>query len=355
MNDVFAIQDEISQAIFEKLKLRLAIEKDQPLVKRCTENLEAYDLYLRGRYYAHRYTMEGLSNARECYERALALDPDYALAYVGLSFSYGASGWFGLISPREASEIGQKFTLRALDIDPGLVEAHCQMGIYCGTYELDWAKAEEEFKRATAINPASLEIADTFPIHFLIPNGRLEEALALVQSALERDPLSYQFHVYLGWVLLMLREYDRSLEAYRRAMDIERSNYLSYWGFGLVYILTGRIEKGIPMLEKARDLSGGIAVTVGSLGCAYALSGRKDEGRGLLEELLKAAEQRYVSPVSIAYIYLGLGETAKAFEWLDKAADSRDGPIFTIKAHPLYDVLRQDPRYHALLRKLRLE
>ena len=153
----------------------------------------------------------------------------------------------------------------------------------------------------------------------------------------------------------MLREYERSVESYRRAMDIEQSNYLSYWGFGLVYLFTGRLEEGIAMLERARDLSGGIAVTVGSLGCAYALSGRKDEGRGLLEELLQAAEQRYVSPASIAFIYLGLGETDNVFEWLDKAADSRDGPIFTLKVHPLYDALRQDSRYPALLRKLRLE
>ena len=354
MSDVFAIQDDISQAIAEQMRVHLVNPRSHKPAKRNVDNVEVYDLYLRGQYYAHRYTPEALKLAKELFERALALDPGYVRAYVGLSYFYGVSGWFGVSPPREVLPIAKRLAQRALDLDATLAQAHMLMAMGLALYDLNWDEAESEFRRAMEIDPVCTDVADNYCVHFLIPTGRLEEALATVEQALERDPLSAQLHMHRAGTLLMQRRNDEAIEGYRKALDIEPTHFMAHGGIGLAYLKKGMIGEYVAACEKMREFGAGISGTTGALGHAYAIAGRRREAQNLLEELLQSAAQRYVSPASIAFIYMGMGETDAAFEWLEKAVDERDGPIFGLKVNPLYDVLRSDPRYQVLLRKLRL-
>jgi serine/threonine-protein kinase len=353
MSDVFAIQDDISQAIAEQMRVHLVNPRSRP-VKRNVENIEAYDLYLRGQYYAHRYTPEALMLSKELFERALARDPNYARAYVGLSYFYGACGWFGVRAPREVLPIAKRFAQRALDLDVTLAEAHMLMAMCLALYDLNWNQAEPEFRKAMEIGPVSTDLAGNYSVHFLIPTGRLEEALATLEQALERDPLSAQLHMNRAATLLMQRRYDGAIACYRKALEIEPHHFMAYGGIGIAYFKKGMIGEYVAACEKMREFGAGIAGTIGALGRAYAIAGRRVEAQKLLDELLQSAAQRYVSPASIASIYLGLGEADAGFEWLEKAVDARDGLIFGLRVNPLYDDLRSDPRYDVLLRKLGL-
>jgi serine/threonine-protein kinase len=354
MSDVFAIQDDISQAIAQQMRVHLVTPRNRPLVKRNVENIEAYDLYLRGQYYAHRYTPEALMLSKELFERALALDPNYVRAYVGLSYFYGACGWFGVRAPREVLPIAKRLAQRALDLDVSAAEAHMLMAMCLALYDLNWDQAEPEFRKAMEIGPVSTDLAGNYSVHFLIPTGRLEEALATLEQALERDPLSAQLHMNRAATLLMQRSYDGAIECYRKALEMEPNHFMAHGGIGIAYFKKGMIGEYVAACEKMREFGAGIAGTIGSLGRAYAIAGRRLQAQKLLDELLQSAAQRYVSPASIASIYLGLGDADTGFEWLEKAVEARDGPIFGLRVNPLYDDLRSDPRYDVLLRKLGL-
>jgi serine/threonine-protein kinase len=354
LDDVFAIQDEIAAAIVEKLRVRLVGEADRALVRRHTDNIEAYDFYLKGQYYAHNYTPEALAKSKEYFERAVRQDPDYALAYAGLAFYYGALGWFGLQPPRRVGAVAEEAALKALSIDPDLAEAHALMGVLRGISDLDWAEAEREFRMALELKPASAEIADLYSVHYLVPTGAPDRAIPRLRRALERDPLSVQLQNDLAWSYMLDRQYEVAIREYEKAQRIEPSYYLTQWGLGLSYFMIGRHDEGLAAYERAVELAPGISLSTGVLASGYAIAGRREEAVRMLDQLLEASQSRYVSPVSIAFVFVGLGAHDQAFQWLERAIDERDGPVFALKTSPFYDPLRQDPRYARLLTKLRV-
>jgi serine/threonine protein kinase/Tfp pilus assembly protein PilF len=352
MTDVFAIQDEISQAIAEKLRVRLRGER--PLVKRHTENVEAYSLYLKARYHSLKLTPDGLSKGREYCEQAIAIDPDYALAWFGLADFYNILGYFGYMRPKVAHEQSHQAALKAMELDETLPQAHAMIATLRAN-EFDWKGSEHEFNRALQIDPEALDVRYLYNYFYLAPMRRLDEAIAGAKRVLELDPLSPMKQVHLGVYYYYQRQWDRSIKQYRNAIELDPHFYVAHQNLGFVYTHIGKLVDAIQAFETSAQLTGRNSMALGSLGSSYAQAGRISEARKILAELQQLHEKAYVPPISFADIYLGLGETDKAFDWLEKAADDRQGLILHFHVNPSFDPLRSHPRYHALLRKMNLE
>jgi len=358
MTDVFAIQDEISQAIVEKLRLRLA--GDRPLVKRYTENLAAYDLCLKARYHLLKMTQEGREAGRRYCEQAIALDPNYALAYIVLSESYLWSAFWGSTNPREAFPRAKSAALEALRLDDTIADAHSALGTVLGSGEFDWQGAEREFRRALELNPSSAAIrydyAWCYAMWFLLPLGRGEQAITEMRRALELDPLDPFYNSLLGCLLYLTRQFEPAIAQLQHAIDLDPTFFFPYWFLSVAYRLNGRLDESIAAAEKANELSGGNALTLGALGSAYGLAGRTAEARQLLEELTARRRLTYVPASAFTFVLGGLGEQAGSLEWITRGIEERDPILVTsFKISPSFDRLRSHQTFRALLRKMNLE
>jgi serine/threonine protein kinase/Flp pilus assembly protein TadD len=351
MTDVFAIQDEISQAIVEKLRLRLAA--DRPLVKRHTENVEAYNLYLKARYQLFRLTPEGLAKSKEYYEQAVALDPDYALAWQGLAGFSSLLATAGIVPPKAANAQADEAIRKALELDDQLAEAHAMMGALRAC-EFDWKGAEREFSRALELDPKSADVLIWYDFHYLDPMKRVDEAVAALLKAAEMDPLSPILQSRLGYNYLLKRDWNRALGQCRNALELDPQSW-AYVLLGSCYFHMGEHDDAIRAMETLTQVTGRSSFTLGSLGWAYALTGRTGKALKLLEELRERAQTGYVPSWSFAAIHLGLGEMDKAFDWFERAVDEHEPLMLHCHVHPNYDPLRAHPRYPALLRKMNLE
>ena len=358
MTDVFAIQDEISQAIVEKLRLRLA--GDLPLVKRYTENLAAYDLCLKARYHLLKMTPEGREAGRRYCEQAIALDPTYALAYVMLAESCFWSAFWGSLDPREAFPRAKAAALEALRLDDTIADAHSALGTVLGSGEFDWPGAEREFQRALELSLSSAVVrydyAWCYAMWFLYPLGRLEQAVAEMRRALELDPLDPFYNTLLGLLLHSTRQFEPAIAQLQRAIDLDPTFSFSHWFLSITYAQNGQFEEAIAEAEKANQFSGGNALTLGTLGSLYGRAGRTAEARQLLEELTARRRSGYVPASALAIVHRGLGERQESLEWIAKGIEERDPIIVTaLKWSPTYDSLRSHPAYEDLLRKMNLE
>ncbi len=354
MTDVFAIQDDISQAIVDNLRVRLV--SDRPLVKRYTENLEAYNLFLRGRHCVFRMTAEALAKGKEYLEQAIALDPDYALAYAGMAEYYWTSAFWGFRDPKQFLPKAKSAAMEAASRDDTLAEAHALSGILRGTVDFDWVGAEQEFRRALELNPASPIVRYWYGFFFLRSMGRLDEASSELRRAVDLDPLSAMFNTLLAYLYYARGQHDLAIAQYRRAMDLEPSWYLPHWLLAIQYEHMGMFEEAIASAQKACELSGRNAPAVGILALAYGLAGRPSEARALLEELTTLRRTTYVPPFAMAAVYRGLGEMDQALEWLEKGVEERDLIVVTgLRSEPRYIPFYGHPRYQALLRKMNLE
>jgi serine/threonine-protein kinase len=354
MTDVFAIQDEISQAIVEKLRVRLA--GDRPLVKRHTENVEAYNLYLRGRHSIFRATPESLAKGKEYLEQAIALDPNYALAYTGMSDYYGASAISGFMVGSEAFSRIRSAGLAALKLDDTLAEAHALLGLARAMGDFDWVEAEREFRRALELNPASPMVHLHYGWHCLRAMGRLDEELSEARRAVELDPLSASYNNNLGYVYDLTGQHELAIAQCRRAMDLDPSMYLPHSVLAMAYGRTGRFKEAIAAAQKGCELSGRTPLALGILAGADGRAGREDEARALLEELATRRRTAYVPPFAMVAAYGGLGEADQVLEWLEKGVEERDMLVVSsVKSEPAYAPLHAHPRYRALLRTMNLE
>jgi tetratricopeptide (TPR) repeat protein len=358
MTDVFAIQDEISQAIVEKLRVRLA--GDRPLVKRYTENLAAYNLCLKARYHLLKMTQEERETGRRYCEQAIALDPNYALAHVMLSESHFWSAFWGSTQPREAFARAKSAALEALKLDDTIADAHSALGTVLGSGEFDWYGAEREFCRAQELNPSSASVrydyAWCYAMWFLLPLGRVEQALTEMRRALELDPLDPFYNSLLGYLLHTTRQFEPAVAQFQHAIDLDPTFIFSYLLFSIALAAMGRLDEAIASAQKANELSGGNATTLWVLGSAYGRAGRTAEARQLLEELTARRRLTYVPASALALVHGGLGEWDDCLEWMARAIEERDPIIVTaLKTAPAYDSLRSHPGYQALLRKMNLE
>jgi serine/threonine protein kinase/Tfp pilus assembly protein PilF len=351
MTDVFAIQDEMCQAIVDRLRVELAAGRLS--VKRHTENVEAYNLYLKARYQLFRFTPEGLAKSKEYYEQAIALDPNYALAWHGLAAFYNVLGLSGHMPPKAANAQADQATRKALQLDDLLAEAHAMMGALRAG-EFDWKGAELEFSRALELDPKSEDVLRWYDHYYLGPMKRLDEAVTAFLRAVEMDPLSPFLQSGLGYNYCLKREWNRAIKQCRNAIELDPQCW-AYILLGSCYFHIGKHDDAIRAMETQAQVLGRSSFALGNLGWAYASTGRTAEALKLLEELQERAQKQYTPSWSFAVIYSGLGEMDKAFDWFEKAVDEHDPLMLHFHVHPNYDPLRTHPRYLALLRKMNLE
>lgn len=352
--DIFALQDEISLAIVENLKVKLLGEEKAKIVKRYTENLEAYNLYLQGRYFWNKRTEEGFQKAIEYFKQAIEKDQLYALSYAGLADCYDVLGWYSHLSPYEAFPRAMATAMRALEIDDTLADAHASLAAFYLWHDWDWEAAEREFKRSINLNPG-YATAHHWYADCLTVMDRSNEAIAEMKRAQELDPLSLIISTDVAKEFLYARKYDQAIQQCRKTLELDPNFYRVYKYLGLAYAKKSMFEEAITVFQKAKDLSAGHPAVLGWLGYAYALSGRKREAQKMLNELEKKSTQQYISSIYFSTIYIGLGEKDRAFEWLEKAYNERSVWLIYIHRSPIYDSIRSDPRYTALLKKMDLE
>ncbi len=350
MEDVFEIQDEISQAIVEKLKVKLVRREKELIAKRHTENLQAYNLCLRGRYYWYKRTAEAFEKAMGFYEQALAEDPDYALAHSGLADCYNSLGFYGVLPPSEARLRAEAAASKALEVDAGLAAAHVSMGAVESLYHWNWAAGERAFRRAIELD-SSYPVAHMWYSAFVLaPLGRLDEAYSEWKRAAELDPVTPIVNAGPGVILFLQRQYDQAIEELKKTLELDSNYFWAHIILGMAHVHKGEHDKAIAAFGRGnvpqyRD---------GHLGYAYAVSGQPEKARKLIEELQAASQPEHLAPYHLAMIYFGLGEKDKAFDWLDKACEQRSTQLLWIKTLPELDSVRSDPRFQDILRRMNL-
>jgi serine/threonine protein kinase/Flp pilus assembly protein TadD len=351
--DIFSLQDDISQEISGKLRLQLTGEERQKLVKRYTDNTEAYRLYLKGRHFVHKRTPDWIKKGVECFLQASDLDPNYALAYAGLAEAYGflASSTGGQ-PPHEAYPRAKAAATKALELDETLGEAHCTLGFFRLLYDWDFAVAEKEFNRAIELSPNFANAWDGYGFYFKA-TGQSEASIRSCQRAQELEPLSLFITLSLAWAYYFARQFDRAMEQGAKALDMDPNFGFAYWHRGMAYIQQKRFGDAITALRKAISLSGPATTFISYLGYANAQLGKSREARQMIAQLERVSKRQYVSSYFIAIIHLGLGDLDRTFEWLEKAYEERSGFMAFINVEPMLDALRGDPRFKALTERIR--
>jgi eukaryotic-like serine/threonine-protein kinase len=353
VSDIFAVQEDIAREITEKLRLRLTGDEQQSLTRRYTENVEAYQLYLKCRYHWNKGTGDGLKRSLQFCQQAIEKDPNYAPAYFGMADSYALLGWIGY-PPTEFMPKAKAQLAKALEIDDTLAQAHYLSGIIALYFDFDPATAKRQFERALELNPNSPESHYGYGT-YLAAVGRLPEAIPQIQHAVELDPLGLFWNEQLGGLYCGSHQYDMAIEQWQKALDIDPNFWLAHMDLGAVYAHQGKYDGAIAEFQKAMSLSGDSALATGYLGYGYAVAGRKSEAMEKIEELKELSKQRYVPALSIAVIYAGLGEKDRAFDWLEKAYEQHEGWLgWYFLLDPEFDFLRADSRYGDLLRRLGL-
>lgn len=318
-----------------------------------TTDVEAYNLYLTGRYHWNKRTEEGLKRSIEYFERAIARDPKWAPSYAALADSWALLASYGALAPGDATRKANEAATKALRIDDALAQAHATLGFVRAFRDWDWRGAEQEYKRAIELNPG-YATARQWYAGCLRAMGRSEEALAEMKRAQELDPVSLAGGRDLGRILLSMRRHDQAIEQYRKVLELDPNFSSAYMHLGLAYADKRMYKEAIDAFEKARSLPSANPLVLGALGHAYAVVGRRSEAERLLGELDSLSRHRYVSPISRVFIYIGLGNADRAFEWLERACEDRDPWVGWLKADPVFDSLRPDPRFLGLLRRVHL-
>ncbi|HJU53122.1 MAG TPA: winged helix-turn-helix domain-containing protein [Pyrinomonadaceae bacterium] len=346
---ILDVQDTISQKVAESLTPELSEGQRKSLVKRHTNDTEAYQSYLKGRHFWNKRSAEGLRRAVEFFHRAIEEDPQYALAYAGLADAYSMLGEHTGRSPKEYRQQAKAAAVKALELDDELAEAHASLA-YLRMREWDWASVESEFKRALEINPNYATARQWYSI-FLELTGRPEEAVAEAVRAQELDPLSPIINESLGTRLFFARKYERALEQLRKTIEIDQSFAQAHHTLGAAYVYQGKFEEAFTEFERARQLDDNLWL-VASVGHAHAVSGRPDEARRMLDELKGQSKHARVPPEEVARIYAGLGEREQALAWLAKAYEEHSDALAFVKVDPAWDGLRSDPRFINILRRI---
>jgi adenylate cyclase len=351
LQDIFSIQEEISITIVEKLKVKLGKEKKEVMLKRHTENHEAYQLYLKGFYYWQKMTPEGNQKAQECYRKALEADPGYALVYSTLGSNFMFAGLLGFIPPEMAVQNGREFTNKALEIDDSISVAYSTLGAISLVYDWDLEAAEERFYRSVQLNPNSAWDRFFYSM-FLRYAHRYEEAIADSAFVLEKDPFNIYICTEIGVTYLMAGRIDEAIERQKLTINIYPEGFLAHLHLGEALEVKGQLDQAIEAYEKASTLSNGGPMAETALACAWHKAGRTEEAREKIEKVEQMMKTVYVPSSLLVPYYLLLNDLDRAYHWLKKACDERDFSISVILNSPNKDHrMPDDPRFTTLLKK----
>jgi serine/threonine protein kinase/Flp pilus assembly protein TadD len=354
--DIFALQNDLAKEMTGMLRMRLTGDDEKRMAKNYTANTEAYQDYLKGRFWWNKTNKEGFDRAIEFYRQAIARDPNYAQAYAGLADCYSFLAVLSIVPPKEAYPKAKEAALRALEIDDRLAEPHSSLAYIEAINDWDWAAAEREFQRAIELNPNYAGSHQGYGIA-LAQMGRLSEAIAEEKRALQLDPLSLLINGSVGVTLYEARQYDQAIEQEQKTLELDANYLVARMGLGLAYIQKSMHQESIAELEKAVAVSGGNASALSNLGYAYAMAGRRAEAQKVLDKLNARSKEGYIPAGARARIYAGLGDKDKIFQWLETAYVERSiaGTVpGMIKVDPVFDSLRSDPRFTDLLRRMNL-
>jgi len=352
--DVFAVQDAISQKVADALALRLSGEEKNRLTKRYTENVEAYQLYLTGRYHWSRLTPPDIRKGIGFLQQAIELDPGYALAYAGLATANRALAMNADAPSKDCLPQAKAAAMKAIELDDSLAEAHSALSFGLIWYDWDWAAAEREAKRALALDPNSA-LSHFAYAHILSDQGHHQEAIAEIAHARELDPVFLLIRALEGMILHHAGRNDEALTRLQKALELDPNFWVTHLMLGRVYIQQRKYSEAIAEFTKARELSHGNSEAIGSIGYVEALAGHKDKARAVLEELKALSNQRYIPPSNVGLVYNALDDQNEALSSLETACDERDPRVTLLKVDPRWDSLRPDPRFVAILKRIGLQ
>ena len=351
VKDILNFQSNVAEQVVQALQMKLGVDETRALTKKPTENPEAHRLYLLGRYHIDKFTQDDVAAAVHCFEQALQLDPGFALAYSGLADTYWAKAGNAMPSG-EAAAKQKALAQKALELDPELAQAHLSLGTaLIGSF--DWVGAENEIKRALELNP-NLALAYDAYAWLLTIFGRFDEAIAKDKKALELDPLNVLLNGDMGWFLYWARRYDEAISQLRSNIELFPSDAFSHFVLGWCLIKKGNIPEAKAEFEKATKLDD-LPWYIGGLGYTTAIAGDRTKAEQILHDLDELAKRRYVTPNASVPVYLGLGEKEKALDSLEKCYQDKDGVCWQLKMDQLYDNVRNEPRFQALLKKVGLD
>jgi serine/threonine protein kinase/Tfp pilus assembly protein PilF len=354
LNDIFAIQDDISLVIVDKLKVKLLGEERSALVKRHTVDQEAHNLYLKGLYFWNRRLEGGMKMAMEHFRQAIDKDPGYALAHVGIADTYNITGLFGYSPPRETFPKAKVAATRALEIDDTLGEAHASLAVASAFFDWNWSAAEKEFKRAIELNPNYASAPEWYAL-YLFSMGRFDEAIMEAERARDLDPLSLIINSVVGLVYFFARRYDESITNFQRTLELDPSFLLASTFIVGSYVANGMYDDAIATIRNVEELAKEDAYVLGHLGRAYGVCGQSQDALRLLNTLNELAGKRYVSPIYQAFVFWGLDKMDETFELLEKAYLERNPYLVFLNANPAFGSLKSNPRYKALMKKIGFE
>ncbi len=353
MRDVLDIQDEISHAIVDTLRVHL--EKDISLVKRHTSSPEAHSLYLRGRYFQEKRTPEGFAKARQCFERALTADPQYALAFIGLAEFHWQNAFYGFQYPKEPLAGAKQAVIRALEIDEALPEGHALLGTMLAIADCDWRAAGLAFQQALELDANSSYVLFRYANYYLWPQGRAEEAMASLERTLSVDPLWVLANYVLAYIIYARRQYDRAISHLLAVIEMEPTFYMAYCILGLAYTQQGKYREAVDALERACELCPGSPFALGMLAYSLGKAGKSEEANTIIEKLQEAGQHSYVPAKSLMFAWAGLNDPQNVLACAVRSLDDRDPmTIMNLLQEPMLDCVRADPGYQALLRKINL-
>ena len=351
MDDVFAVQDEIARSVVEKLKVKLLGQQGAPIVRRPTDNLEAYNLVLKGRYHATRLTGPALEKGIECYTQALAAEPSYAQAYAGVAMIHVRRAILSFARPHDLMPVAKEAALKGLAIGETVADAHAALAMVLHWYEWEWLGAEREYRCALDLNPGNTAARSDYAM-LLGQIGRLDHALAEARHAVERDPLSVYNRHSASLVLCVARRFDAALAEARAGVELEPTYFVFHLDLGWALAGLGRYDEAVEALRQATIVAPGDPLPHGYLGWALGLAGQREEALAILGELERRRNQEYVGGWLLAHVSLGLGDYEQAVVWLQNATEERDGILTYLNRWFGADPLRSDPRFQALLQKM---
>lgn len=352
--DIFEVEDSISAKVAEALALKVSGEAQKRLTRRYTNNAEAYQLYLKGRYFWNKRTEEGFNQGITHFKLAVTKDATYALAYAGLADSYIGLTFYNFGAPHEIMPKAKEAAMNALSIDSALAEAHASLAHVLMNYDWNWSEAEKEFKLSMQLNPDYATAHQWYAIHYLTALDCLEEALEEMKRALQLEPTSLVMNSFMGATLYFAHRHDEAIEQCRRTIEMDPNFAVAHWHLGLAYEQKEMFDEAIAEFQRATALSGGSPLMKASLGHAFAKANRKDESRKILGELNELAQQRYVSSYERAAISVALGDERQAFQSLERAYEEHSFHMVYLKVWPQFSVIRSNPKFQNLVQRLGL-
>jgi TolB-like protein/Tfp pilus assembly protein PilF len=354
LTDIFSVESDVAKAIADQLRAHITRQEEQVIAAKPTKNIEAYDAYLRGRYFWNKRTSDGIKHAIEHFQQSIERDPDFALGHAGLADSYIALTFYNFAAPHETMPKAKESAIKALALDNTLAEAHASLAHILMNYDWNWSAAEKEFKRSIELKPDYATAHEWYAIHYLTATGRLEEAVQEMKKALELEPASLVMNTFMGATLYYAGRYDEAIDECRRTIEMDPNFTVAHWHLGLAYEQKQVLDAATEEFKKAISLSGGSPLMKAALGRAYAKSQKKHEANEMLNELNELSKQHYVSAYEVATIYVALGNNEQAFQLLEEAYAEHSFHLVYLNVSPQFKSVSSDRRFQNLVQRIGL-